>query len=236
MYLNENTPGQADLFDRSAGEGDLFPRKGGEKGGELGIPIVAIIEDDDGARKSTAWLLEGEGYRTLSFVSGDAFLESRLPEGLCCALLDLRMPGRSGLEVLRELKRREAMLPVVVLSGHADLATAVAAMKLDAIDVIQKPYPPELLLQAIEGAQALRQQWRANRAADRDAVARIEGLSERLRQVLTGIVRGQANKVIAWELGLSVRTVEAYRAQLFQKLRVRKTAEAVRIAVAAGLE
>jgi two-component system response regulator FixJ len=238
MYLNDNSPGRSDPFDPiGVGAGvEVFPRRIVATSGDPTIPVVAIIDDDEGARKSTAWLLEGEGYRTMSFASGDAFLEARLPERLCCALLDLSMPGRGGLEVLRELKFRDVGLPVVVLSGQADLATAVAAMKLDAIDVIQKPYLPDTLLLALEGALALRSHWRTARAVDREARAKIDGLPGRLREVLIGVVRGKANKVIAWEMGLSVRTVEAYRARLFQNLRVRKTAEAVRIAVAAGLE
>lgn len=229
MYLTEASPAQADLFDPAAGYDaatKVEPR-------DL---VVAVIDDDDAARRSTAWLLEGEGYRTLSFASGDAFLAAQLPRHLCVALLDLRMPGRNGLDVLRALGDRDDPPLVLLLTGHADLATAVAAMKLSALDVIQKPYLPERLLGALEQAAALAGQSRAARQADRALRARIDGLSGRLRQVLTGIVRGRANKVIAWELGLSVRTVEAYRAQLFNKLGVRSTAEAVRIALAAGLD
>jgi two-component system, LuxR family, response regulator FixJ len=198
-------------------------------------PIVAVIDDDEGARLSTAWFLEGENYRVLSFASGDAFLDAQLPEDLACVLLDLRLPGRNGLEVLGVLGGRDDSPPVLLLTGHADVAIAVAAMKLKASDVIQKPYQPKLLLAAVERASAQRERALSEGAARRQARIAIEGLSERQRQVLTGIAAGRANKLIAWDLGLSIRTVEAYRAQLLQKLGARNTAQGVRIAVAAGL-
>ena len=228
MYLTQDFSTQADLFDPAAGPA-------ARKKADPAAPLIAVIDDDEGARLSTAWFLEGEGYRVLSFVSGDAFLRARPRERLSCALLDLRMPGKSGLDVLRALSGEDDAPPVLVVTGHADLATAVAAMKLKAFDLIQKPYAPKALLQALACASAQREQARAAQAPAREARVMIESLSERQRQVLAGIVGGRPNKVIAWELGLSIRTIEAYRAQLFQKLRVRNTAEAVRIALAAGI-
>jgi two-component system response regulator FixJ len=198
-------------------------------------PIVALIDDDEGARRSTSWFLEGEGYRVVPFASGAAFLDAKWPEGLACALLDLRMPGLSGLDVLRALSARAGAPPVLVLSGHADVADAVAAMKLNAIDVILKPYRPQRLLDAVERAAALRDRTQAALTVCRNARTAIEGLSQRQRQVLAGVVRGRANKLIAWDLGLSIRTVEAYRAQMLIKLGVRGTADAVRMALAAGI-
>ena len=244
MALIEALPVAADQFHLDLGTAEpwrhgLAPRSlsAGFAAAEKnpGGPLIAVIDDDDGARLSTAWFLEGEGYRVLPFASGDAFLAAWLPERLACALLDMRMPGRNGLDVLRVLKEREDAPPVLVVTGHADMAVAVAAMKLKALDVIQKPYQGKALLDAIGEASASREAARAAQAPAREACALIEALSQRQRQVLEGIVSGQPNKIIAWKLGLSVRTVEAYRAQLFQKLRVQSTAEAVRIAVAAGM-
>ena len=224
MYLYEASAMQADLF---AGYAEAHHPAAGR--------LIAIIDDDEGARLSTAWLLEGEGYRVASFASGDVFLDQRLAEPPACLLLDLRMPGRGGLEVLRVLGAREDAPPVIVLTGHADLPMAVAAMKLKAVDVILKPYQPNQLLEAIEGASAQRAQSDATQMVCQRARLLIDGLSERQRQVLAGVVRGRANKLIAWDLGLSIRTVETYRAQMLERLGVRGTAEAVRVAIAAGM-
>lgn len=196
---------------------------------------VAIVDDDDAVRHSTALLIERAGHRVRAFASGDDFLE-RPPEHLDCVLLDLKMPGRSGLDVLRILARSGDAPSVLVLTGHGDIALAVEAMKLGAADFFEKPFLPAALLAGIEHACALRAQPRASEAARREAAARLALLSERQRQVLCGIVKGQPNKIIAWELGLSIRTVESYRAELLIKLGVRGIAEAVRLALAAGLD
>jgi two-component system response regulator FixJ len=232
MFADE-AAAQPDLFEADAEPADRFRRR---RAPAPDARVVAVIDDDEGARASTAWLLEGEGYRVLAFASGDAFLAARPAERLACALLDLRMPGPSGLDVLAALAERDDAPPVIMVTGHGDVSSAIAAMKLKASDFIQKPYAPSALLQSIERAAAQGDTSHAGAAATREARAAVAGLSERQRQVLAGVARGRANKVIAFELGLSIRTVEAYRAQLFQKLRARSTAEAVRFAVAAGLD
>ena len=197
--------------------------------------VVAVIDDDERVRQSTIWLLEGAGYQVLSYVSGDAFLAAEMPDRLDVALLDMHMPGRNGLDVLRVLAAREDAPSVLVLTGHGDIAMAVEAMKLKAADFLQKPYPPLALLEALEDALAEREQIRAVRTPNGRARALVNALPPRQRQVLTGIVRGLANKTIAWQLGLSVRTVEDYRAQLIERLGVRCTAEAIRIGLDAGI-
>lgn len=197
-------------------------------------PIVAVVDDDDGARLSAEWLLESEGYRVVPFADGEAFLASRLLHKVACVLLDMRMPGLTGLDVLRALAERQDAPAVLVLTGHADIAMVVDAMRLQATDFIEKPYQPEALLRAVESASALGERSRATRARSREAQTLVEGLPERQRQVLAGIAQGRPNKIIAWQLGLSVRTVESYRAQLLDRLGVRSTAEAVRIALSAG--
>lgn len=199
-------------------------------------PVVAVIDDDERVRQSTVWLLEGAGYRVLSFVSGDAFLAAEMPERLDVALLDMHMPGRNGLDVLRVLAARQDAPCVIVLTGHGDVAMAVEAMKLKAADFLQKPYPPLALLEALEDALATRDQMRSARTPNSTARALVAALAPRQRQVLAGIVRGLANKTIAWELGLSVRTVEDYRAQLLDRLGARCTAEAIRIGLDAGID
>ncbi len=197
--------------------------------------VVAVVDDDDAVRLSTARLLERAGLRVQTFASGDAFLEARLPDQMGCILLDMRMPGRNGLDVLRVLSERDSAPAVLVLTGHGDIPLAVEAMKLGAIDFLEKPYQPGALIGAVEGACELRARSRASEAAKGEAAELTRTLSERQRQVLEGIVQGKPNKIIAYELDLSIRTVEAYRAQLLDKLGVRSTAEAVRIALAAGI-
>lgn len=196
---------------------------------------IAVVDDDDRVRRSTAYLVESYGYRALTFASGEEFLEAGPFDFLACVLLDIRMPGLSGLDVLRALAGRPAAPPVVVVTGHADTGLAVEAMKLRAVDLIEKPCRPQALLQSLARASAIRAQANAADRIRRDAAALTGRLTKRQEQVLRGMALGDANKVIAWKLGLSVRTVEAYRAQLLQRLGARSTAEAVRIAVMAGL-
>lgn len=207
-----------------------------ETEGRVKSRFVAVIDDDDAARQSISSLLECEGYRVLAFASGDAFLNRGPSEPLACALVDYQMPGRNGLDVLRSLSERDDAPPALMLTAHADLLTAVAAMKLKALDVILKPYRPQELLEAIETAVTRREESEAGRIARRRALLLVDRLSSRQRQILAGVVRGRPNKLIAWDLGLSARTVETYRAQMLERLGVGSTAGAVRVAVAAGLD
>jgi two-component system response regulator FixJ len=200
-----------------------------------GSKVIAIVDDADAVRRSTAALVERAGHRAWTFASGDEFL-ARRPEALDCVLLDMGMPGLGGLNILKILAGEDDAPAVLVLTGRGDIAPVVAAMRLGAADFLEKPYAAEVLLAGIDYACALRARPRASQAARREAAARLDTLSERQRQVLQGIVAGKPNKIMAYELGLSVRTVEAYRAQVLIKLGVRGTAEAVRIALAGGLD
>jgi len=196
---------------------------------------IAVIDDDEAVRLSTSDLLQRLGFDVKLFKSGDAFLESGSFEGIDCILLDLQMPGRDGLAVLRALAERdEPPPPALVLTAHGGIPAAVEAIKLGAHDFMEKPYDVEVLLRKIEEAMQRPADTRGKARANAEAAALIETLSARQRQVLRGIVRGLQNKIIAYELGLSIRTVEAYRAQLLDRLGARGTADAVRVAIAAG--
>lgn len=195
---------------------------------------IAIVEDDDGVRRALASLLQSDGRQVLAFASGDEFLAAILPDHLTCILLDMQMPGKNGLDVLRAINARRDRPSVLVMTGHGDITMAVEAMKLGAFDFLQKPFPPKAMLAAVGSASEHHLRIRANLTGNREAIALVETLSKRQRQVLAGVAKGRPNKVIAYDLGLSIRTVEAYRAQLLGKLGVRSTAEAVRIAIAAG--
>lgn len=194
-------------------------------------PPVALVDRDPAARRAMAAFLEGRGFRVLAFASGGAFLAARPAEPPSCLLLDVG----SAIDVLRALADRDDAPAAVVLAGRGEVALAVEAMKLNAADVIERPCPPGVLLRALEQAAVLRGQANAAREEANEARALIDALPPRHRQILAGMVAGSANKVIAFQLGLSVRTVEAYRARLLARLGVRSTAEAIRIAVAAGL-
>lgn len=196
--------------------------------------LIAIVDDDEALRRSTASLLSRSGYEAKVFESGDDFLRSQVHDQFSCVILDVQMPGRDGLAVLRMLRDRAESPPVIVLTGHGAIPAAVEAMRLGAHDFIEKPVAPDELLAAIAGATAADVAFAGARIRRSDAEARVAALSERQRQVLQGILRGLQNKIIAFELGLSIRTIEAYRSQLLTKLRVRGTAEAVRLALTAG--
>jgi two-component system response regulator FixJ len=195
---------------------------------------IAIVDDDEAVRLSTAHLLERLGFEVKLFKSGDAFLEESSFDGISCILLDLQMPGRDGLAVLRALNERGDSPPALVLTAHGGIAAAVEAIKLGAHDFMEKPYDADALLAKIEEAMQQRSGAKSAGSVNAEAAALIAALSGRQRQVLQGIVRGLQNKIIAYELNLSVRTVEAYRAQLMERLGTRGTADAVRVAIAAG--
>lgn len=198
--------------------------------------VVALVDDDDAVRVSTAGLLRHAGHLVESYTSGAEFLASNLPKNLGCILLDMRMPGMDGLSVMRALNERGVNCPILVLTGHGDVPMAVEAMRLGAADFLEKPYPPKELLEAIQKAVSIRRATpEGTLQVNPVAAQKVAALSDRERLVLQGILKGQPNKIIAWEAGLSVRTVETYRAQLLIKLGVRGTAQAVKLAIAAGL-
>lgn len=196
---------------------------------------IAVVDPDEQARAAAARLCERDGYRVLLFASGDEFLRAGPPDHVTCVVLDISTPDRQGIEVLRRLAERAMAPPVIVLTGKADIGLVVEAMKLRAIDLIEKPYQPESLLGAVARAEIMAGQIGSARQTKREAADLVERLTKRQQQVLQGIARGEPNKIIAWKLGLSVRTVESYRAQVLARLRARNSADAVRIAIAAGI-
>jgi two-component system, LuxR family, response regulator FixJ len=192
--------------------------------------LVHIVDDDDAVRRSAAFMLKHAGYRVESHVSGVAFLKEAKHAERGCVLLDVRMPEMDGLEVQQEMTNIGIDMPIVILTGHGDVDVAVKAMRAGAVNFIEKPYEKETLLYAIEEAHA-----RLDRSHDKDmkaheAQVRLASLTGRERDVLNGLVQGYPNKTIAYDLGISPRTVEIYRANMMEKLRVRSLSEALRIA------
>ncbi|MBK1660855.1 response regulator [Paracraurococcus ruber] len=194
---------------------------------------VVIVEDDDDMRDSIACLLAAEGRSAAEYASAEAFLADGVPRGTSCILVDMRLgDGIDGITLIERLRRAGEVPPVVVITGHGDIPLAVRAMQAGAIDFIEKPFTPERLLDAVARASTRR----SDDPAQGRARERVNALSPRERQVLKGLVAGQPNKVVAHELGLSTRTVETYRAAIMDKLGCRSFAEAVRLAITAGLD
>lgn len=196
--------------------------------------LVAIVDHEAKACESTAAILRHAGHEVRTFASGDAFLAAQSPCDANCVVLCLRMPGTDGIGVLQALARCAHIPPVVVLTGHGAIPAAVEAMKLGAIDFLEKPYPADTFLEAVNRALTLGK-GRTGAVLDPEAVAKVKTLSRRHAQVLRGVSSGKLNKIIAYDLGLSIRTVETYRSQVLDRLGLRGTAEAVRFALAAGM-
>jgi two-component system, LuxR family, response regulator FixJ len=195
--------------------------------------MVHVIDDDDAVRDSLAVVLEAAGLTVSAYASAAAFLDQidMAPSG--CVVTDVQMPEMSGLELLKRLSGRLPQFPVIVLTGEADVPTAVDALKNGALDLIEKPYSAETIVDAVR--QALTQlEVRSGRESRRSEVAeRLAALSAREREVLEGVVKGHSNKEIARDLGISPRTVEAYRANLMMKMGADSLSELVRMAIEA---
>jgi two-component system response regulator FixJ len=202
---------------------------------DQGKPLVHLVDDEDAIRRSAGFMLKTSGYRVRPFASGVELLRNARGLEPGCILLDIRMPGMDGLEVQQALRDAGVAFPVIIMTGHGDVAVAVRAMKAGAVDFIEKPFEKEALLTALEqGFSRLRKEERNREKAD-EAELRIAALTPRERDVLAGLAGGLPNKTIAYDLGLSPRTVEIHRANLMHKLGVHSLSEALRIAFAAGM-
>ena len=192
-------------------------------------PIVYVIDDDDGMRRALSLLLSTVGYKTLAFANSSDFLAQFDPDTHGCLVLDIRMPGMSGLELQQHLNRTGSMLPVIFITGHGDVPMAVQAMKEGAFEFIQKPFRDQDLLDRINHALQQDAESRNNLARRADVVRRLETLTPRERQVMDMVVDGSANKVIAIDLNLSERTVEIHRAKVMEKMGARSVAHLVKL-------
>lgn len=195
--------------------------------------LVHVIDDDAAIRDSLCFLLETADLKAKAYESAVAFLEA-LPEvGGGCVITDVRMPEMTGIELVRRLKASGFSLPIVMITGHADVPLAVEAMKAGVADFIEKPFDDEVLLSAVQAALAQGEKDRRGQAEAAEIAARIASLSGRERDVLGGLVAGHANKVIAYDLGISPRTVEIYRANVMTKMKAASLSELVRMAMLA---
>jgi len=190
---------------------------------------VFVIDDDPAIRESLRWLIESVGLNVKVFATAPEFLESYLPGPPSCLVLDIRMPGMSGLDLQAELAARDIRVPVIIITGHAEVPVAVRAMKAGAFDFIEKPFSDQLLLDRISRAIEFDTQVRHGRSVQADVASRLAQLTPRERQVMELVIVGKANKVIASELGLSPKTVEVHRAHVMKKMQADSLADLVRL-------
>ena len=189
--------------------------------------IVYIVDDDDAMRDSLVWLVESQGFVVQAFASAEAFVAAYRDEMTGCVVLDVRMPGMSGLELHEWLTARQSVLPVVFISGHGDVPMAVSALKKGAVDFIEKPFNDRDMLHLIEQCMKLDRTHHEQRRQNVVVARRLSSLTEREREVLALIVAGKLNKQVADVLNISIKTVEAHRGRIMDKMGVRSVAELV---------
>ncbi len=192
-------------------------------------PAVYLVDDDAGVRDAVTFLLEAEGIRVVSAASPDELLGKVTPENRGCLLLDVRLPGMNGLELQQVLRERRVRMPVIFISGHGDIPMAVRAVNEGALDFLEKPFKDAQLLEKIRNAMTLDAVEQEEIARRGEVEERLQTLTPREREVLEGILEGKLSKVIAWEMEVSVRTVEVHRAHVIEKLGARNTSELVRL-------
>jgi len=198
-------------------------------------PTVYVIDDDDAVRQSLEFLLKTASMRVRGFDSAKAFLQELPAIESGCIITDVRMPEITGIDLLRRVKECGLDIPVIIITGHGDIALAVEAMKIGAVDFLEKPFDDDLLITAVRSALNKDASSARHRAELAEIHDRLAALSNRERQVLEGLVAGNANKTIAFNLGISPRTVEIYRANLMTKMAANSLSDLVRMAMTAGI-
>ncbi len=197
------------------------------------LRLVHLVDDDEAIRRSVGFMLKTSGFHVRTYESGVELLKGAPNLEPGCILLDIRMPGMDGLEAQAALRDKGITLPVIIMTGHGDVSLAVQAMKAGAVDFIEKPFEKAVLLSAIEHAVERLKKSAADIDRAGEAAVKLQALTPREREVLDGLAKGLPNKTIAYDLGISPRTVEIHRANVMSKLGVRSLSEALRIAFAA---
>jgi two-component system, LuxR family, response regulator FixJ len=198
-------------------------------------PIVFLVDDDRGIRDSLRWLVESVGLQLIAYPSAQDFLDAFRPDTPGCLLLDIRMPGMSGLDLLERIRSDGIDIPVIILTAHGDIPMAVRALKSGALDFLEKPFSDQVLLDQVNVALEQDRKNRSRKAAEAELLKRVQALSPRERTVMIKVAEGMSNKSIARELGLSQKTIEVHRAHVMSKVHAGSVAELVQIAVRAGL-
>ena len=198
-------------------------------------PVIFIVDDDDAMRDSLVWLLEPRGMRVVAYASAEAFLADYQPEPILnsCIVLDVRMPGISGLELYEEIARRPNPPPAIFITGHGDIPMAVSALKKGAADFIEKPFNDREIVALIDQCLEKDRVYQVQRQQSAGVVQRLAQLTAREREVMELVMAGRLNKQIADELGISIKTVEVHRARVMEKMAAGSVAELVRVVMAA---
>jgi two-component system, LuxR family, response regulator FixJ len=197
-------------------------------------PDVHVIDDDEAVRESIDFLLRSAGLSVRTYDSAASFLDAAPTIAAGCIITDVRMPGLSGIDLLRRLQEMQIGLPVIVITGHGDVPLAVEAMKCGAVDFLEKPFDDDVMLASVRSALNRSEESAAIESERADIGARIAALTQRERDVLEGLVAGHPNKIIAFKLEISPRTVEIYRANLMTKMKAGSLSELVRMALVAA--
>ena len=197
--------------------------------------VVHVIDDDEAMRESLAFLLGAVGMEVRTYESALGFLDVAPNAEAGCVITDVRMPGLSGVDLLRRLRELKLGIPVIVITGHGDVPLAVEAMKIGALDFLEKPFDDEVLLASVRSALNQLDQDQRRQGERNKIERRLAALSNRERDVLEGLVSGHANKQIAYDLGISPRTIEIYRANLMTKMQAASLSDLVRMALIAGI-
>lgn len=197
--------------------------------------MIYVIDDDDAMRDSLNFLLDSAGYSVTVFDDAQRFLEALPALVFGCIVSDVRMPGIDGIELLKRMKAQHSPFPILIMTGHGDVPLAVEAMKLGAVDFLEKPFEDDRLIAMIETAIRQAEPAAKSEAIAQDVAARVASLSPRERQVMEGLVAGLSNKLIARDYGISPRTIEVYRANVMTKMQAGSLSELVRLAMRAGM-
>lgn len=196
---------------------------------------VFIVDDDQAIRTSLKWLIESVGMNAETYASADEFMRNYYPGRAGCLLLDVRMPGMSGLELQEHFIEQDIRIPIIIITGHGDVPMAVRAMKAGAVDFIEKPFNDEQLLESIRNALNLDSEQRSEQAERAKIAALLDHLTSRELEVMEMVTDGKSNKEIAATLGVSAKTVEAHRARVMEKMEASSLAELVKMVVAANV-
>lgn len=197
--------------------------------------MIYVIDDDDAMRDSLNFLLDSSGYSVILFDDAQRFMEALPGLAFGCVVSDVRMPGIDGIELLKRMKAQHSPFPILIMTGHGDVPLAVEAMKLGAVDFLEKPFEDDRLIAMIETAIRQAEPAAKSEAIAQDVAARVASLSPRERQVMEGLVAGLSNKLIARDYDISPRTIEVYRANVMTKMRAGSLSELVRLAMRAGM-
>ncbi|MCP5446347.1 MAG: response regulator transcription factor [Chromatiaceae bacterium] len=199
-------------------------------------PNVFVVDDDQAMRNSLKWLIESVGMKVETYSTADEFIRNYYPGRAGCLLLDVRMPGMSGLELQEHFLKHQINIPIIIITGHGDVPMAVRAMKSGAVDFIEKPFNDEMLLESIRNALNKDIEQRATQAERAEIATRLANLTPREHEVMEMVTAGKSNKDIAQSLGVSAKTVEAHRSRVMEKMQADSLADLVKMAVTANIE